>query len=114
VYGCWLWQGNVDAQGYAWLWVGRGRRAWAHRHVYEAETGVPLAPGIELDHLCRRRSCVRPAHAEKVTQAENKRRMHWKNRAQRERCPAGHGLYENGRRTPEGGVVCLVCSGLRA
>jgi hypothetical protein len=30
--------------------------------------------GLELDHLCRVRRCVNPAHLEPVTSSENKRR----------------------------------------
>ena len=112
VYGCWIWTGSLDDRGYAWVWTGYRQRAWAHRHVWETERG-PIPAGKELDHLCRRRACVRPEHAEPVTQRENKRRMHWRQRALQETCPSGHGYYLNGRRTPEGGIICLTCCGLK-
>jgi hypothetical protein len=33
-----------------------------------------LRDGLDLDHLCRVRHCVNPAHLEPVTRAENLRR----------------------------------------
>jgi hypothetical protein len=34
----------------------------------------PVPQGLELDHLCRVRGCVNPAHLEPVTMRENARR----------------------------------------
>ena len=73
--GCWLWRGSRNALGYGQL--NRGRRGEglipAHRAAYELMVG-PIADGLEIDHLCRQPSCVRPDHLEPVTPAENKRR----------------------------------------
>lgn len=105
VYGCRLWIGRHDRDGY-------GRTAdnqLAHVAVYEVEHG-PIPPGHVLDHVCRRRDCVR--HLEAVTRSENERRKAWGYRLRRRTCSAGHGLYQHGRRTPEGGIVCRVCSGV--
>lgn len=110
IYGCHIWLGNVSG-GYGWRWVGKGRRAWVHREAW-IEANGPIPEGMELDHMCRRRLCVRPEHLELVTQRENKRRMQHKHRVTREACPAGHSLFQHGRRTPEGGKVCLVCAPL--
>lgn len=35
----------------------------------------PIPEGLHLDHLCRVRRCVNPAHLEPVTQAENNYRQ---------------------------------------
>lgn len=70
--GCWLWQRSLSRTGYAS--IGRASaHGIAHRFFYEREHG-PLPPGVQLDHLCRVRHCVNPAHLEPVTNAENCRR----------------------------------------
>ncbi len=45
----------------------------AHRAEYERRFGS-IPNGMEIDHLCRVKSCVNPAHLEAVTPVENKRR----------------------------------------
>ena len=65
---CWIWTGRLN-QGYGQ--VDFDGRSWmAHRVVYEHFTG-PIAPGLELDHLCYITACCNPAHLEPVTRAEN-------------------------------------------
>lgn len=46
---------------------------YAHRAMYEQEVG-PIPAGMELDHLCRTRSCIRPEHLEPVAHATNLQR----------------------------------------
>lgn len=96
--GCWLWKGSINAKGYARFWD--GARLWqAHRWSYEHTIG-PIPEGLQLDHLCRVRNCVNPAHLEPVTNRENTlrglgpaksrermRRMHG--------CPSGHPYDEH-------------------
>jgi hypothetical protein len=43
---------------------------YAHRLSYEHWVG-PVSEGLELDHLCRVRSCVNPKHLEPVTRRIN-------------------------------------------
>lgn len=109
--GCWLWTGRVE-RGYPVVWNPRPgvRKEWAHRSVWAAHHG-PIAPGMQLDHLCRRTRCVRPSHMQVVTQDENKRRMRWRNRANPEWCSRGHSFRGFCARTPEGGYVCRACDG---
>ncbi len=67
--GCWLWIGTVKPSGYGTFSFDAGC-VRAHRLAYDALVGqVPL--GLDLDHLCRVRSCVNPAHLEPVTRREN-------------------------------------------
>ena len=63
--GCWIWIGAVNPFGYGWQQRG-GRKFMAHRVVYEALVG-PIPHGMQLDHLCRVKCCVNPAHLEPVT-----------------------------------------------
>lgn len=38
--------------------------------MYELLVG-PIPPGLQIDHLCRNKICVNPAHLEPVTHREN-------------------------------------------
>ena len=70
--GCWLWLGSVYRDGYGQIGV-RARKFRAHRASYEVFV-KPIPDGLQLDHLCRVRSCVNPKHLEPVTNQENLRR----------------------------------------
>lgn len=68
--GCWRWTGKVNRGGYGCFSIGHARHATAHRWLYQQIQG-PLSPAVDLDHLCRNRWCVNPAHCEPVTRREN-------------------------------------------
>lgn len=69
--GCWEWGGYLNGNGYGEFNHGRrGHTRLAHRLVFEALVG-PVPDGMDLDHLCRNRRCVNPAHLEPVTRQEN-------------------------------------------
>lgn len=71
--GCWLWTASLDRKGYGQFRFPDGRTGRAHRYAYESFVG-PIPTGLEIDHLCRVRSCVNPTHLEPVTHLENIRR----------------------------------------
>lgn len=83
--GCWRWTGPLNHEGYGrFSCAGAGS---AHRAAFSRLT-APIPPGLVIDHLCRNRACVNPAHMEPVTNRENTRRG-LVARARSE-CPQGH------------------------
>lgn len=97
---CWYWTGTKGRNGYGMFWAGN-RRTAAHRTAYQLLVG-PIPDGLQIDHLCRTRSCVNPDHLEPVTQAENiARGMSGIKNASKSTCPKGHAYDStdtNGRR----------------
>lgn len=102
--GCWLWTGAVDRFGYGTIVADR-RTLRAHKAVYETRVGL-VPDGLELDHLCRNKRCVNPAHLEPVTHSENLLRHY----ATVTTCPHGH-LYDeaNTYRDTAGKRRCRAC-----
>lgn len=110
--GCHLWLGSLDRDGY-----GRYSGKAAHRLAWEPVHG-PVPAGLQLDHLCRVRRCVNPAHLELVTARENLLRSPWtlaSINAAKEECPSGHPYSEaNTYRYPQGTRSCRICRQERA
>lgn len=111
--GCWVWTGAMSEQGYGITWAGH-RTIKAHRYVYEFAVG-PVPEGMDLDHLCRCRACVNPAHLEPVTRSENLRRGHAAApRPLPTHCKRGHAYDEANTYTWRGRRNCRACHALRA
>lgn len=68
--GCWLWFGALTEKGYGILRLGTGRALAAHRLAWELANG-PIPDGLVVDHTCRVRCCVNPAHLRAVTARVN-------------------------------------------
>lgn len=104
IFGCLVWQGKLDRDGY-----GRDDSgALAHRVSYEKAKG-PIPEGLTLEHRCRRRSCILVAHLEPMTRSANEYRKSWASRVRHKFCDEGHDDV-NAMVTPEGGRVCRTCS----
>lgn len=68
--GCLRWTGTVLPNGYGHFRGDLSQMTLAHRFAYETFVG-PIPRGLHIDHLCRNRLCVNPAHLEPVTCREN-------------------------------------------
>ena len=112
--GCWLWDGLLNIGGYGRYWPKRGDRHYkmAHRVAYEAAKG-PIPRGLQLDHLCRVRRCVNPAHLEVVTNRQNVLRGvgTTAQNARKKSCNRGHPLNGKNLYThPRNGFRrCVTC-----
>lgn len=106
---CWQWLGALD-NGYGRFWI-QGRTIMAHRFAYEA-SGTPIPGGLQLDHICRNRGCVNPAHLEPVTIRQNVLRGAGitATNARKTECRNGHPFStENTYTTPNGRRNCKAC-----
>lgn len=103
--GCWEWTGAKHRHGYgAFEHVGT---VYAHRVAWVLQNG-PVPTGLELDHLCKNKPCVRPDHLEPVTHTENVRRAGNWWRAQTH-CRNGHEYIEETTLWWRGRRLCLIC-----
>lgn len=66
---CWLWTASGDSSGYGQFWRD-GRMVVPHRLAFEWEHGE-IPEGMQVDHRCFHRNCVRPDHLRLVTHAQN-------------------------------------------
>lgn len=71
---------KVDKSGDCWVWTAfthkgygqfrDGGKVKAHRYSWALENG-PIPAGMQVDHRCLNRSCVRPSHLRLVVGKEN-------------------------------------------
>jgi HNH endonuclease len=96
---CWPWTGMRSRGGYGLIYLSKNpnrtnRCGVAHRVAWELLRG-PIPDGLQIDHLCRVRHCVNPAHLEPVTSRENMLRgVPFRTRRLTTHCPAGHEYTE--------------------
>lgn len=113
--GCWLWSAALQDGGYGTISKRRDggdghTTALAHRVSYKHFVG-PIPDNLGLDHKCRTRCCINPAHLEPTTQLENIRRspLHG---AAKTNCKRGHELPERDS-VPDGRRRCRICINAR-
>ena len=85
---CVIWTGHIQNIGYGRGVSRDGKTLLAHRAVWEHING-PVPSGLELDHLCRNRACVNPAHLRVATRLENMSRAIFPN-SLLTHCKRGH------------------------
>jgi HNH endonuclease len=111
--GCWLWLGYLNSDGYA---RSSGQWQYVHRRIYEFFSG-PIPEALELDHLCRTRCCVNPAHLQPVPHIENIKRgnSHQTQFKAQTHCKRGHVLDEaNSHWDQRGRRSCRKCKSWRS
>jgi hypothetical protein len=108
---CWTWTGSIARNGYSKARI-NNRHVSGHRAFYEHYVG-PIGPMLTLDHVCRNKRCVNPAHLEAVTSRENTMRAEnslARINADKTWCDSGHPLEgENLYVTPDGRRQCRTC-----
>ena len=113
--GCWMINDlPLDSSRYSQINDGSGRHVPAHRWTYEHFVGS-IPDGLQIDHLCRVRTCVNPDHLEPVTCQENIRRGIQPTTARdfqlaKTHCSRGH-AYDGANTyvTPKGKRDCRTC-----
>lgn len=114
--GCWVWIGATDTSGYGHAkW--KGQTLSVHRIVWLIHNGESPPENMQLDHLCRVRSCCNPEHLEVVTPGENLRRGNSPSAiaARADQCRNGHRLSESRYISPSGKKMgCRLCRNERA
>ena len=71
--GCWLWQSEINRNGYGTFkkYVNKKRKRYmTHIVAYKSLIG-DYDEGLLLDHKCRVRNCCNPKHLEPVTHQVN-------------------------------------------
>lgn len=107
---CWEWTGARYLKGYGYFLI-QGKQQRAHRFSYELHAG-PIPGGLVIDHLCRNKRCVNPAHLEVVTNKENVLRgtSFAAQNSQKTHCPKGHPYSGDNLMLPaRGGRLCRTC-----
>lgn len=107
--GCWAWTRGKIKSGYGAVVIA-GRLWPAHRAFYEIYVG-PVPEGLDLDHLCRVRHCVNPAHLEAVTRRVNLLRGDTLAafNAEKTHCPQGHPYDAQNTKVYKNRRYCRTC-----
>lgn len=111
-WDCWKWTGGLKDNGYSNVYLGNRRQMSGHRLSYQLMIG-DIPDGLDLDHLCRLRSCINPYHLEPVTRRVNTLRSPIgiaASKAAQTECIHGHAFTaENTIRNRNGTRKCRRC-----
>lgn len=108
---CWIWLGHIIQNGYGQFRDG-AKIKLAHRVSYEMSVG-PIPDGMELDHLCRNRACVNPAHLEAKTGRANRRAAGARTNVLKTHCPNGHAYTPENTYLYRAARYCRECKRVR-
>lgn len=101
---CWRWTGAKDQDGYGSIWWEK-RKQRVHRVVWQMLVG-PIPNTLQIDHLCRVRSCANPDHLDVVSRRTNHRRSPFYGGSH---CPKGHPYDEANTYWLAGERSCRTC-----
>ena len=105
---CLNWMGAKTPLGYGRFRDANGNTVSPHLFFWRHING-PVPVGLELDHLCRNRSCCWPFHLEPVTHTENVRRGMNRNKF-KTHCPLQHPYSpDNTLIGKSGSRFCRIC-----
>lgn len=99
---CIVWTGHKDRCGYGRTSYQGRKGITVHRAVW-LQAGREIPPGLELDHICRNRACIKLEHLRAVTHRENT--LNREASQYRYVCRQGHGPKVERR----GKWVCYKC-----
>lgn len=118
---CWLWQGEINHDGYGQIWA-EGKRYTIHRLIAHFYWGLNLEDKTQLAlHIqeCANKNCWNPAHLYVGSQSDNRTDMYASGRiihhnTKKTHCKYGHEYTEeNTRILGSGSRVCIQCEKLR-
>lgn len=112
--GCWEWTGSRGSKGYGRFAI-KDELHSAHRVTYRAFVGA-IPGGLQIDHLCRNRCCVNPAHLEAVSARENVSRGQGRPAIlmKQTECKRGHAFTNENTIVDKYGRHCRECARMHA
>lgn len=106
---CWEFRSGRSTNDYRVFTYATGEAIQAHRYAHLISKG-DIAVGMQVDHRCGHRWCVRPSHLEVVTAKENSRRAKYiPPEARPAACGKGHPFTPENTRMVQGHRQCKTC-----
>lgn len=109
---CWIARGKTRPGRYGRFYI-NGLTFDAHRVSYTLFKGK-IPAGLQIDHLCRNRTCINPKHLEAVTSRVNTLRGNslQAQNAKKTHCKYGHPFIQSNlvkSQLKQGRRECLIC-----
>lgn len=116
---CWLWNAALNEKGYGVFWSNK-KTTKAHRWFFEYSTRCEIpktndeGEEIVIDHQCRVRNCVNPAHLRAITATENiladGALSPCATNSRKTECIRGHQFDEQNTVIRQGKRQCKICN----